>query len=67
MYNDIIMKTIYVENNDGIYAAYANKHDPYVCGKLVEAKVAINLAEHLCETTRYYNEAQDILRQICNN
>lgn len=58
------MKTIYIEDNDGIYSAYADKHDPYVCGRLIEATIDAGMAKLLCEATKYYNQSQDLLRQL---
>lgn len=58
------MKTIYIENNDGIYSAYADKHDPYICGHVITATIEATTADALCEATKYYNQSQDLLRQL---
>ena len=62
------MITVYIENQDGIYSVYCDKHDPYICSALLkEAKVEKELGEYLCETTKRYNEAQDVMYHLFND
>ena len=62
------MIKLYVENQDGIYSAYCDKHDPYANTLLLkEATVEKELGEHLCKATATYNEAQDVLFHLFND
>ena len=60
------MKTVYVENNDGVFSAYTKKSDPMVVGKLVECNLPESIADTLIQITKDYNESQDLMRQLYN-
>lgn len=60
------LRTIYIEDVDGIYFAYKSKSDKYAGPKLVDANIDRDVADALCEATTIYNSTQALLCDIYN-